>query len=567
MAQTEAATEKIDILSMMPDNSLAFVVVNDPAHLVERAGTLAAQLELPMPDPMTLLQAKLPAVPHVDFTRPAAVLIHPDGEPFGGVLLVPVTDFEAFAKASGAEEISADLVKVDFAGDRMVAASYNGYAVLTDASDASAINAVKNNQGKVAAEYTAMRERMDAADIAGGATRSGIETFAVLAKKAIAAKQAEIKKLDPAELSGMAPASVAEMLSFYTLLVEEFDTAVESYAFCVSIEKRAIVGQDILRLKTSEFATKLGQLEPSGTDWHGQLPAGRPVFVMAGATPKLLMPRLLELSKKMMLSMSGIYGMDEDQIDQMIKDMTPLIEKTGSTAFLMAIPRAKNAPLYAGVGGILEVDGDAEQYIEDYAELVTTMAQAMKTPSGDAMLHFTAPKRIEVDGKAGVRIVVDIDFSIGASGSEEQQIIDEMMSKMVGPDGKLKIFMVAADADTVAFGYTSQVTVKRFVDAAGGKLPRTLGSLPAYKQLASHLPDDALWSGAIDLGGYFELIRRVVKVGTIPDLDIPPSPIGVAVTASKQEVCVHGAMTVNSMKRLVQAFRQIMPSAPGEQKR
>jgi hypothetical protein len=288
---------------------------------------------------------------------------------------------------------------------------------------------------------------------------------------------------------------------------------------------------------------------------------------MAGAMPKSLMPGLLELSKKAMLAMSGIYGMDEDQIDQMIKDMKPLMEKTGGMAFLMAVPSAENAPLYAGLGGILKVDGDAEQYIDDYAELVTTMARAMKTSSGDAMLHFAAPKKIEVDGKAGVRIVVDIDLSFGAGVSEEQHMIDEMMSKMVGPDGKLKIFMVAANEDTVAFGYTSQATVKRFVAAAGGRLPRTLGSLPAYKRLTSHLPDDARWGGAIDLGGYFELIKRVMKPGMIPDLDIPPSPIGVAVTASEQEVCVHGAVTVNTIKRLVQAFKQMMPSFSGEQKR
>ena len=116
------------------------------------------------------------------------------------------------------------------------------------------------------------------------------------------------------------------------------------------------------------------------------------------------------------------------------------------------------------------------------------------------------------------------------------QMIDEMMSKMVGPDGKLKIFMVAANEDTVAFSYTSRATVKRFVAAVGGKLPRTLGSLPAYRQLASHLPGDASWGGAIDVGGYFELIRRVMKPGMIPDLDIPPSPIGFAVTASEQEI-------------------------------
>jgi len=571
MAKPDGAAKKTDILSMMPDNSLAFVVVNDPALLFKKAGTFAGRLELPMPDSMSLLQEKLPAVQHVDMTRPAAVAIHPDGIPIGGVILVPVTDFEAFVKACGAEDASADLVKVEFAGDGMVAASYNGYAVLADASDASAIKAVKNNKGKVAEEYAAMRERMEAADITGGATRSGIESFAGLAKQGIATMQALIEKTDPAELPGILPKNIAEALSFYTVLVEEFDAAVQSYAFAVSIEKNVIIGQDILRLKTCELATKLGQVEPSGTDWYGQLPAGRPVVVMAGVTPKSLMPGLLEFSKKAMLAMSGIYGMDEDQIHQLLEDSKPLMEKTNGMAFLMAVSKNEDAPLYAGAGGILKVDGDAEQYIGDYAELVTKMVQAMKKPSGDAMLRFTAPKKIEVDGKAGVRFIVDINFSIGADDSEQQQMIDEMMSKMYGPDGKLKVFLVAANDDTVAFGYTSQATVKRFVAAANGELPRTLGSMPAYKALRSHLPDDAQWGGAIDLGGYFTMIKRVLESGTvpgvdIPDVDIPASPIGFGVTASEQEVCVHGVVTVNTVKRLVQTVRRMMPTSSGGQK-
>jgi len=560
MAKPDGEAKKTDILSMMPDNSLAFVVVNDPALLFKKAGTLAKRLEVPMADPMLLLQARLPAVQHVDMTRPAAVAIHPDGVPLGGVILLPVTDFEAFVTACGAEDANADLVKVDFAGDAMVAASYNGYAVLTDASDSPAIKAVKNNQGKVAEEYAAMRERMEAADITGGATRSGIEAFAALAKQGIAAIQAQIEKRDPAELPGLPPKSIAEALSLYTVLVEEFDAAVESYAFTVSIEKKVIIGQDVLRLKTCELATMLGQVEPSDTDWCGQLPAGRQVVVMAGATPKPLMPGLLEFSKKAMLAMSGIYGMDEDQIDQLIEDSKPLMENTSGMAFLIAVPKDEEAPLYAGAGGILKVDGNAEAYIDDYAELVTKMVRAMKKPSGDAMLHFTAPKKIEVDGKAGVRILVGLDFLTGAGDSEQQQMIDEMIAKMYGPDGKLKIFLVAANDDTVAFGYTSRATVKRFVAAANGELSRTLGSMPAYKQLRSYLPDDALWGGAIDLGGYFELIQRVLKPGMVPDVDVAASPIGFGVTASEQEISVHGVVTVNAVKRIVQTITGMMPA-------
>ena len=66
------ANEKNDILSMMPDNALAFVVVNDPALSVKKVSALAERIEVPLPDLMDLLKGRLPAVEHVDMSRPAA---------------------------------------------------------------------------------------------------------------------------------------------------------------------------------------------------------------------------------------------------------------------------------------------------------------------------------------------------------------------------------------------------------------------------------------------------------------------------------------------------------------
>jgi len=552
------AAEQTDILSMLPDNSLAFVVVNDPALLLKKASTLSKRLEVPMPDPMMLLQSQLPAIAHVDMTRPAAVAIHPGGMPVGGVILLPVKDFEAFAKACGAEDTDTDLVKVMFAGDGMVAASYKGYALLSDASDASVIEAVRNNTGKVAEQYAAMHERMQSADITGGATRAGIETFSALAKQGIVAMQAEFEKLDPEQMPGMPPKNLAEAMSVYTVLIEEFAATVQTYAFAVNIEKNAITGVDILRLKKCELATQFGRIEPSDTDWYELLPAGRPVVVGAGTTPKSLIQGMLEASKKMMTAMSGIYGMDEEQISQLFEDSKPLMEKLNGMAFLMAVTQKEDAPLYAGAGGLFKVDGGAEKYLDEYTKVITKMARTMKQSSGDSMLKFTAPKKIEVDGKPGIRISVGFNFSFGQKDSQQQKMMGEMMKKMYGPDGKLKMFLVAANDDTVAIGYTSLATVKRFIAAANGELPRTLGSMPGYKALKTHLPDDAQWTGAIDLGGSFQLIQRMVEPGMIPDLDLPAAPIGFAVTASEQEVSMHGAVTVNTVKRLVQAIQKVM---------
>ena len=394
---------------------------------------------------------------------------------------------------------------------------------------------------------------MVAAGIAGGATRLGIETFAAMAIKELAAKQAEFEKI---EIPGMPQQSLAQALSLYTMLIEEFEKAVECYAFGVSIQRGAITGQDMLRMKTRDENRKRGANALAVTDWLSELPAGRPVFLMAGATPKAFVPELLTLSKQMMLTMPDMYGMDEEDIDQMIEEMTPLLDRTRGMAFLMSVPGAKDSPLYAGLGGILKVDGNAAQYIDDYAEVTMKATQRMKDASGKGMFRISDPKKVEVDGKPGMRIVVDFNLANMAGDTADQQMMSTVMSKMVGSDGKLKVFIVAANDDTVVFGYTSQATAKRFIAAANGKSPRTLAALPPYQQLAKHLPADAQWGGAIDVGGYYELIKRVMPTGLVPEIDIRPAPMGIAATVSEQEVCIHGAVTVNTLKRLVESFKQ-----------
>ena len=57
------------------------------------------------------------------------------------------------------------------------------------------------------------------------------------------------------------------------------------------------------------------------------------------------------------------------------------------------------------------------------------------------------------------------------------------------------------------------------------------------------------------------LIKRVVEPGMIPEIDLPSSPIGFGVTASEEEVCIHGAVTVKTIKQLVQTITKAM--APG----
>lgn len=555
MAFPVQAAESADgVWGLLPDDTLGFVVVNEPQKLAEDVEALSEKLELPLPgDPMELLGMQIPAVEHVDTSKPVAMVAVAREEPFPmAVLMLPMKDFGAFVEVCEAEDADGELVKVEFAGDSMFAASHEGYALLVQKRDAKAIDAVKNNTGVVAEAFASMKERMDAADVTGGATRAGIAYAVKEIKGQIAGAKMQLAD-DDLSNAPMSADQIADALSIYVVLADAFDSAIENGAFTVDVKRQAIVGQDILRLRDKELAKKLAAIAPPDSDWYGRLPAGQTVFTVAGPMPESLTADIMSFSKDLMVALKNIYGMNEDEIDTLFEASEDMMKQTTGGAFVFGIPRSKDAPMYAGSGGLFAIDGDAEGYIKDYAQMMGDFAKASKGENGKGLLNFAKPTEIEVDGRPGVQLNIKIEFPIETEDEFMRQAMDDMMAKLYGPGGQLKVFLVAVDENTVAYAYTSKANLRRYMAASAGEAERTLADVKSLAAVRKHLPADAQWAGSIDIGGYLTLIQRMIPFPIFGN-DIPSAPIAFAVSADGDEVRCNSAMTVGAIKSLVAKF-------------
>lgn len=555
MAKPEKAAEPVDVLSLLPDSTLGMIIVNKPGDLFEKVVGLAKKLGAPIPkNPLAELKKDIAALKYVDPTRPAVIAITQKSGvgpmPVYFIGLVPVKNFTAFVKAAGGIKETDGVYKIEYA----FAAEYKGYAVLVDPNGAGVLETIGKNEGRIATEFAPMRERMEAADVSGGATRQGIEMLTAFAKMGISTMQMQFENMPPDPNTGMSPKSISQALSIYTLMFDELNNSVQTYAFATSIEKDAIVSDDIIRLKNKKLAETLAKIDPFDTESFKGLPAGRPFVAFAGAMPKSLMSGLMVFSKKGMLAMSDLYGLDEKGIDELIARYQPLMEKTNSMAFVMGAPRKKGS-IYSGMCGISRVEGGAEQYIADNAALFENMNEIMKKSKNGAMIGFGKPKKIEVDGRPGISVKFSVNMEVAPEGSMQQAQMDEIMERMFGKGGKTTIFFVAIDENTVAYAYDSPALIKRVI---AGDDAKTLGSVQGYEETLALLPEDAQWIGVFDLGGYMELIKKVVPPNQLPPgIKVPPSPFAMGATVTKDEVCIRSVVTVKTIKRIVKSFQRI----------
>ena len=148
-------------------------------------------------------------------------------------------------------------------------------------------------------------------------------------------------------------------------------------------------------------------------------------------------------------------------------------------------------------------------------------------------------KKIKVEGLPALEMEMEIPQPAQA---EQMPGFDDTMSKMFGPGGKMKFFLVAVNEHTVALSLTSHAPILRTIAAL--KQPANgLATDPELLKTAKLLPTDAPWVGYVSPSGSVAFFKRMMDTmmpegmprPNIPDFPASP-PIGVAVKALPGEL-------------------------------
>lgn len=558
LAQPARAAE--GVWNLLPDETLGFVTVNNAAELSQDIQAFGKSIDAPFPNIIEALQQEQPVVAQLDASRPLALVLLRHADQFKLLGLLPVRDFQAFVKAGEGESTGGDFSQMKLDDEELIAASKGEYALVTQAGNADVLKAALENSGQTARELQPLRADMDRSDVVGAATQRGVRTLTSLARDALTA---QAQKLRAAAGDKSQAEMAAQGLQFYKLLIGGVAKNVQSYGFTVNLKEKGVVGRDTIILKDGPLQTQLADITPSGISWSDSLPAGQPVFMFAGVTPQSLGEEMVDISAEIMVAMKGIYGLDRESIDKIIELSRPLMRDIKSMAFMLGLPEDPSAPLYAASGGYIKVEKNAPKFIESYIELTEEMTEALEA-SDNSFMTFEKPEKMQIDGRPGVKLTVAFEFQKMAD-DPSKAVMDTMMKRMYGEDGKLTVYFAATDDQTLVYGYTSRETLKRFAEAldpqASGK---RLSADSGYSKLFANLPDDALWVGTVDIAGYMNMIKRMM--GSMGGAQLLPSfgtaaPIGLGVGVEGNQCQITWSVPQSTIKNVVQGIRNLRQKA------
>jgi hypothetical protein len=377
----------------------------------------------------------------------------------------------------------------------------DGYAVLAPTLHAAAVKAVLDSEKSLGAAVESIRPWLAGKQLYAIATPGGI----AMAKVQLLAGLDQLKVGIAAQQNEQTE-NVLAGLKVYELLFQRMDKELSYCATGLEIEadgglhlaSRTILAEGGFL----QVASQKVKPEASSPGDAKMFPAGPFLFAGGGPMPKGLAKPMMNLSFQMMKAYPGGKDLTEEQIRRLTEVALKSMENTQGMAMFMGIPDEAQ-PLYAGMLLGMQVT-DSEEYLRAYRETVAEMAEIGKA-TGSPFLQYKS-EDIEVAGASGLMLTMNMGDLFG--GQQVPQA--EAMSKMMfGTDGEMKIYLAAADKQTIIGSYVSQdgleQALRLFRD--GGEV---FADGPGIATTTGMFPEDAQWIGYWSPSGTVQFVKRAV---------------------------------------------------------
>jgi len=313
----------------------------------------------------------------------------------------------------------------------------------------------------------------------------------------------------------------------------------------------------------SDLAALVAEAEPGRDNLLAGLPAGPFVVAGGGALPKGAIDAMMRVSGRMMKSMPQVYGMTEEQVDELIALSSKSMSGVRGMSAFLGVGNA-GAPVLSDWIFTMWLD-DAGQYLETYEEAIETMNRLAKQAKSPVMA-VTEVTRIEIDGRPGLEVQSTMPTPPGVEGVPD---FADLMEKLLGPGGKVVMLLARADAKTVVAAYTSKEPLERSIEAvakpeaglaADEHVAKTTAMLPA------HPVGVAYWSPK----GTVDFARRMIPLFVpepdavrLPDFPDTP-PVGFALTTAENEARWHVVVPGEVLKAIGAYVRQVQKTVGAE---
>lgn len=521
------------ILDQLPPDATGFIAIHDLAAAstkIERVTAIFKELTPgPVPAPLAIARGVTGIGPGLDESGDALLALMPGDDaplPPRPLLLLPVSDYAALAESIGGDA-TGEVCRVTLAGEEVLLAKRGNFAAIMNVEHRDDLEKILAASPAPIAELAPLESWLATTDVSAGLTRSGVERLIALSRRSTSdfRQQMEANFADPA---------LSEMLNDMRRNIELADKAMEFLGAEVKAGAVGLTIDDATNVRLAKrliLAPKGGEAKALPTERLNESPlaglAAAPYVIGGGGPiPAGYGDRLATLSRQIMQNLPqgrGYNGFDEADWQKLETSYRQMMTGLKSLAFVL-YEGAKGDGVFSNYYFKYEVE-DSQAYLKQFRESMEINNELMAKADNDLLLEYEL-KEVEIAGKSAIEAVADV----AAAGADPNvAMVEPMLKALFGADGKVRIYAVAVDADTVLMGVGSQADVAKAVEFAASDV-KGLAEDASIGVTAKLLDPQAPWTafaspaGAISWGKRFIAATAMAFGGGEAETKTPAFP-------------------------------------------
>lgn len=539
------------VLDAVPEDALAFAVIHDLADASGVIDDVAALVQAPAPDLLNRAQQASWLQKGIDDHGDVVIILTGVDPTPSYFILTPVADFAELCSSFGVTEPASGVVEVQLGASPTLLGRKGSYAAMAPVSERERLERYLVDETHHASDES-LTAWLDANQASVVMTASGVRT---LLPKLIAGVRAAQAGLLAAGENGR---TASEALNMYITVFTAAQTEVEQIALGV----RADAARTLALVKRVQFvpdgswAKAVADVEAPTSDPLAGLPAGPFILAVGGAFPENAMDRLMSFSVQMMQNAPGAK-LTPEQARKYVQLSTKSMEGAHSMAMVLGVPQPGTG-LYGKTTAVMTFD-DAQHFLDEYGATIAAMSElAAETKS--PMIPVGASRRTTIGDVEALEVTMEMP-NLQAATSSGGPDMQKMMQFMGGPDGKLKIYLAAADEHAVVMAYTSPELLTAALDAytsssaglsADAQVARTAAALPPGAHFAAYVD----LNGMASMIGQFATLMPTERAPAIPNFAAAP-PIGMAAKVTSSGVEGSLVVPAETLRAIGEAVQQV----------
>lgn len=372
-----------EILKLVPEQALGFVVVSRPAAADAKLQQLGREMKLPIPSLLAKLEGPGGIRAGLDKKRPIALLVLPPkdkGIP-AAIVLVPVSDYAKFLEQFKSDDTEAGVTKIELWGSASLVRKVGSYAAISGPPvSREALQDVKLAD-EVPAGLAPWRTWLAKEDAAAVILAPGIRSLSDKVQQGINAVKPVLAQ------GGDQMKQAAAALDMYVMFFQTAEKEVASFGLGVERDAQGVVRltKRIRLVAGGKWASFVADVKPSKQDALAGLPDEPFVVAAGGPLSEAAMRKLMDASFALIKSLRGMYGLSEEQaqaISELGREKFPGIR---GVSFVLGAGQGSET-MFARMLGVMRVDNsetflaDYEKYLARYNRVVEKFKSPMFQP-------------------------------------------------------------------------------------------------------------------------------------------------------------------------------------------